>query len=747
MKKCAKFCTKWNFVVFSFEKIVVINKDGKEKKKLIGLPADWTNCHNLDIHANHEAFGIVTGKRSGITVIDCDTDTAYSGVIRDYPELLDTLTVKTFKGYHIYTTYCPSINTDSSVFKKYPDVDIRNDGGFVVAPYSSYQINGSLFTYSAEGDSLCNYPISLIPDNPVIKTLKVKVTPKASDQIVDLCNIIDIKYLDDRSSWFRIVMALRSIAVPKEFIRELSAKSSHFTEDGFNEAYNSYDSNRKPKSKLGIPDVICFYSRSSNKNEYIKIMNKYIKFNGSNDDDIADVIEKLFGDNIIVDIDGIPFVYTGKYWKKDTNKAAISQIISEDLFQHYLLCLATAEDKEKSQINKAIVKCRNATGKSNIITIIKTKFFAPDIKFENNPFIFCFKNKVFDFKKNQWIDSSEKTDYMYLTTGYDYRESTSVELATIQSIINSIFPDEDTRDCYLQILASGMIGINPELFVMAEGAGSNGKSLIHDLISVMLGDGYYKPLDVNVLLDDIKSGANPAVASLNDSRCVVAREPSEDANFCFASIKKLTGGEEVTARNLYSEKMTTTMKGTLILECNDRPNIPGTIGNDIRRRLIDIPFRSTFTNDPELLKHPGHFPGKTQYKEHSFKINHRCALFEILKPYAVKFANTRKIAIPKSVSDETKSYLGNTNTVCEWFNETYERDEAGVVKLIDIKHKFTDDRVRTNRDRKKYSSKEKVLKNLLAIENLGYYKGKGKEPAVLLGWKLKILDEPASIEL
>jgi phage/plasmid-associated DNA primase len=738
MRKIAKFCDSRGFVVFSFERIGMV--DGK--KKLIGLPSDWANCKKLDIHENHECFGIVTGKRSGITVIDCDTKSAYDSIIRDYPELGDSLTIETFKGCHIYCKYDSRISNDSHVFSEYPGVDIRNDGGFVIAPWSSYTPDESVFTYKVSRDrETVNYPADLRPS----VAARVKVKPKTQGQLTELCDIIDIKYLDNRQSWYKIIMSLRAVGAPKEYIRNLSVKSSKYTEQGFEEAYDSYNPAKAPKNKFGIPDTICFYSRNSNQDEYIKIMSKYHKFNGPDDIKIINTLDHLFGDGILYN-NGHFYVYNGRYWQRDHNNQAITNIISEDLCSHYSCCLSFADEEEKKLVRRAISKCQNSTGINNITRLAKARFSNMNIKFESNPFVFCFTDKIYDFKNESWIDSTDRDDYMYLTTGYEYRKPTQAELKEVHKIIDSIFPVREIRDCYLSILATGMLGRNPELFVMAEGAGGNGKGLINDLMSSMLGNGYYRPLDVNILSSDLKPGANPAIASLRDARLAICREPKE-GNLSFPTIKALTGGDEITGRDLFSSEMATPAPITLIMECNMRPGIPGTIGNDIKRRLVDIPFTSTFTDDEKLLCQAGYFPKDSKFKETSFKNNHRAALFEILRPFAIQYIKLGRVVIPDAIKAETFGYLEKSNIASEWFLETYERDEVGHVKVIDALKLFREEYVRTTQDKKKYSSKEKFL-NYLSIENLGYFSGAGGgAPAVFLGWKRKASEGPVSCEL
>lgn len=80
-------------------------------------------------------IGIVTGEISNLVVFDLDSKSA-----EDFAEseggFPDTVKVKTGKGYHVYMKH-PGFKVENDVRKEY-DIDIRGDGGYVVAPPSKH---------------------------------------------------------------------------------------------------------------------------------------------------------------------------------------------------------------------------------------------------------------------------------------------------------------------------------------------------------------------------------------------------------------------------------------------------------------------------------------------------------------------------------------------------------------------------------------------------------------------------------
>ena len=103
-------------------------------------------------------IGIITGKISGITVIDIDTKGDTVVPLETFPP---TYTVKTPSGgYHLYYQYDSSIQQTANTFPQFPHVDIRNDGGYVVAPPSSTE-KGS-YTVINNGIT-APFPVKLFP--------------------------------------------------------------------------------------------------------------------------------------------------------------------------------------------------------------------------------------------------------------------------------------------------------------------------------------------------------------------------------------------------------------------------------------------------------------------------------------------------------------------------------------------------------------------------------------------------------
>ena len=93
-----------------------------------------------EINTDTYNVGIVTGKISGVDVIDVETSTAFDKLVKQYPELLSSAISRTTNGgYHVYVKHEPGLSRSIRVM---PDIDYCGEGGYVVAPPSIISSTG-----------------------------------------------------------------------------------------------------------------------------------------------------------------------------------------------------------------------------------------------------------------------------------------------------------------------------------------------------------------------------------------------------------------------------------------------------------------------------------------------------------------------------------------------------------------------------------------------------------------------------
>ena len=138
---------------------------GNDKKPLIpwlDYQTKYASVDDVDLwfkKFNNPNIGIVTGKISNICVVDCDSEAAIQTIETLLPESIVTPIANTPRGgKHYYFTYIEGLVNRANVLEK---IDIRTDGGFIVAP-PSMNGNGKGWAW-IDGIDICNTKTAALP--------------------------------------------------------------------------------------------------------------------------------------------------------------------------------------------------------------------------------------------------------------------------------------------------------------------------------------------------------------------------------------------------------------------------------------------------------------------------------------------------------------------------------------------------------------------------------------------------------
>jgi hypothetical protein len=188
----------------------------KEKiDKRAKLPIGWDKTSATKEGLTNKA--LLTGKASGISVIDFDNLDSYNKCLELIPELQSTYKVKTKNGFHLYFEYNESLKTTTDCFTL-PGIDIRNDGGCAIAPPSSYTFENITYKYEEiEGDivPIPNELLKLITqkglkeqeqEEPFVYTPTIVIT-----DLVQLVRMLSVRRATDYTDWRNVGFGLYNI--------------------------------------------------------------------------------------------------------------------------------------------------------------------------------------------------------------------------------------------------------------------------------------------------------------------------------------------------------------------------------------------------------------------------------------------------------------------------------------------------------------------------------------------------------
>ncbi len=489
------------------------------------------------------------------------------------------------------------------------------------------------------------------------------------------------------------------------------------------------------------------------KAEYLLNLFKKNSINYQDQDDchFANIIMLLYKQDFIFQ-DKTLYLYYEEKWYVNNDYLCKNYIQDKiiniyKIFSSYIHTTMTNDTYEGDKfkraltcVSKALFRIKSQSGIGSVLDALKTKLSSrlDNVEFDVSlPYVVCFNNKAFDVKTGKEY-VVKKTDYITFSTGYDYVKPTDKEKATISSIFDTIFPNEEIKKTYVSILWSGLTGIHKERFFMANGCGRNGKGVLNEFMLKMLGGDYSYGGNIITLTKPLISGANPEIANMNKKRFIKFEEPNDTDCLQLGNIKKLTGEGQINARLNYSNDTTTKLDLTLVFECNKKPNVNGKIDEAIIDRFVDVLFQSYFTSDEEQLKtNPNAKPKNEAFKDADFQERHRCALFD----YIVKYGE-KELYIAQCVKNRTRDYLLDNDELFSWFIENYEKDTDNILKVKDVLQEYKSSELYSNMSKaQKRQCNDKNFRQMIEtnIELRKYFldrkKIDGKDYRnILLGW-------------
>jgi len=769
-----------DFVHFTCAKLVK-NSEGKKEVKYFpkgGWKGKTKEQYKEMCKKTDKVKCVVTGKINGFTVFDFDTEEGYHKTIEKYPYLKDCFTVKTSKGFHIYTKYNPSFKTTTNTNV---EIDVRNDDGLAFGAGTKTEFETEYRVYH-DGSLNIEAPEELYklinPDfnekKPKNNKLKIKVketedqteTETDDDEetlIVAIINNISVKYLTEYSDWIKIVWAMRKIGLDKEFAIKISKKAPNYSDEGFDRVWNSKKTDTVGKGTLK------WYSRKSDEYKHFNIIAQFDNYpeclKESTDYVMAQTIVDLIEDDIKYQEEEV-YVWYDNRWILDNCGNIVKKVFEKtltiylhqlhDMYNKKLICLDSQDEDYKKwlgrceEVRKLMTKIHSVSVMNNYFQAIKVVLSGSEvvIEFDMKPYLFSFNNKCFDLELKEWVEPS-KYDYILTKTGYDYVEPTQEQRDKVKTLLEQVFPDPEIRKCYMSVLYQGMVGMTTEKFVLANGRGRNGKGMTNELYMSLIGN-YGYDMNITTLTDKLKGGANPEIANLNKKRFIIATEPADSVSLNLGNIKKITGGSEINARMNYSNKTKTNLQCTTVLECNKKPNIDGRIDESALGRFMDIPFVAYYSDDPKEYNNPelNHVYKKdTNLKTPTFKEDHRCALFH----YIIEYGNIDEIYQPEIIRQRTKDYLDDSDELSNWFFDKYMKsdDMKDIIKVKDVYNLYKEGDVYSNMNKKaKRMMNEKNFKEMIQghMNFRMYFKKRfvlnNKESRnILIGYKLKPSDD------
>lgn len=563
-------------------------------------------------------IGIATGNKSnGLVVIDLDVDKnkgidGYE-VLRDWqnkhgelPETWQSITGR--GGYHYF--YKDTI-THSNKVGLYEGVDIRGEGGYIVAPPSVHP-NGNTYEWEQEPKE---YEIAQVDDivNDFFKGEKQRIDSehKTNFKVPEL--IPEGKRVD---TIVRLIASLRTKGLDDDAIKAAVRVEN---EKRCNPPLKEKELEKavfpalKRDWQVNSPYYNNFNAMNENDNKYVnEVLKKLNELNAverfpMNDRGSADLFATIFKNVSRYNPTKKDWMYYDKTrWTADTEgmRAKRNAKMLADVLVCYSVTASLPDDKRQSYIKYA-AGMMNYRNRNVMITDAKDLNFFENTELDKDDFLINCRNCVLDLSEDQPKVLEHNADLL-LSKICNASYNPAATCTLWEKTVNEIMQGDTAKIKYLQKMSGRFLtgDTSEEEFYIFFGATTrNGKSTITEILLYLLGDyaTTISPESLAIKANKDSRTASPDIAKLAGTRLVVASEPPRRMLFDSSLVKTLTGRDTVSARFLHENEFQFKPKFKLILNSNYLPVISDkTVFSSNRVKVV--PFERHFT-EKEQNKH------------------------------------------------------------------------------------------------------------------------------------------------
>jgi putative DNA primase/helicase len=233
----------------------------------------------------------------------------------------------------------------------------------------------------------------------------------------------------------------------------------------------------------------------------------------------------------------------------------------------------------------------------------KTKIFtvSPDL-WDRDPYAIGTPTGIYDLRTGlSRIPDSESyiSKSTNVTPGHEH-----AECPLWLDFLSKAMRQDGEKIAYLKRLAGYSLtgSVREQSLTWFVGGGGNGKGTFLDALTAIYGD-YAHPMRTEPLMMAKHDQHPTEICDLKGRRLVIASETDEGRTWRESLLKRLTGGDPITARRMHSDPITFLPTHTLIVSCNSQPAL-SSVGEAERRRFQILNWEATFkfADDPTFTQ-------------------------------------------------------------------------------------------------------------------------------------------------
>jgi putative DNA primase/helicase len=353
--------------------------------------------------------------------------------------------------------------------------------------------------------------------------------------------------------------------------------------------------------------------------------------------------------------------------------------------------LKRSRDLQK-QANQYAAWARNSEARSRIDNMVKLAqselaVIRKTDQFDADPWAFNCTNGTLDLRTGE-LHAHRRADLLMklAAVSFDATARCPRWLAFLEQIMAG---DQDLIRFLQKFVGYTLAGDTSEQCLVFEyGSGANGKSTFTETIAAMLGN-YARRTPVETLLERFRDQASTDLAALAGARMVIASEIPLGRRLNEGLVKDMTGGDTISARFLYRDSFTFQPCFKLWMYGNHKPKILGT-DDGIWRRMRLVPFTITIPPEKQDLKLRqkllDELPGILAWAVEG------CLAWQ-----------REGLGLPAAVREATASYRAESDVLAAFLEECTVTETTASVQVGELKRVY-DEWCKTNGERTTQSS-------------------------------------------
>lgn len=358
--------------------------------------------------------------------------------------------------------------------------------------------------------------------------------------------------------------------------------------------------------------------------------------------------------------------YNGKKWAKDIEGMEArrsAKMLVDALFQY--TSQANLDEKEQGNYYKFICRLTQLKNRNAMINDSKDKYYFCNNDLDKDNFLLNCQNGVLNLK-NKEIEFIEHDADLLLSKICNVKYDPTATCKNWEKFLDEVMLQDKEKIKYLQKIAGiSLTGDTKEetMFILYGATTRNGKSTFVETIIYLLGD-YATTIQPETLATKNNKDsrqANGDIAKLKGIRFVNASEPKKRMILDTALLKALTGGDTITARNLYEREFEFSPIFKLVVNTNYLPQITD-----------DTVFSSGRIN---IISFERHFEPEEQDKNLKNKLKDEHELSGILNwcIEGLKLYRKEGLEPPQTVKSATSDYRQQSDKIGNFINECLEK--------------------------------------------------------------------------